>query len=1395
MPCTADVWEMRGTQAQPCGYQLLGDEALEAHMPDVAVSCWVRCEAGGAAEGAGAQCLIHMWSHAGAGASLVVGGDAACPRSRLVAAMWDSDGTVAEASGSCTIRDGRWHFVSWRMADASRGFVLQVDSAPLVLLHSARSARLRTCRHPQPQGGQPGMHVNFGFSGRPPHEAAVAAALPFQGSICEIRILAKVVPADDEEAPPAVRVLRQYSVVGEPPFANIARAGADGEEEASADVAGGRCVDPDSLVVVGQAHRLVHSELPIAHLFVDGHSSCINMGEHFCEVGKSLGQCVWSFHLSTASRRQHVLCDIQGQGRQRFHIVANSDSTGTLDLNRIWVRLCDVDGQTLDVSGVFELTTGRWHTLAIAIDVEDTACPITMRVDGCRLLTDCAAVVAATQPCPLPAAFSAFETTSIGCPLPGCPVQQAYRGLIRGLAVEGVRVVRVTFDQRRGRESTDLISGRRVRLHCPCWLPDRNGGAVLQIPRQGSVLFEGAPYGEALGEDFAAKMWVSSLNKQPQTLLSACTGAGDAVFGIELNAAEGEATLAASTLWLVDANGRRTEAVFATEGLCDGAWHHLSFRIICARQGVTEVQIDGANTQVRRIVAEGSEGFHPWARMCLGGLLHQGVLASPFVGAVRELAISHKAEVVGHWPMCEGMGLTLENSVGAVKGKPMLCAWGAPASRLPPSHLFFDGRRSHVLLSPVPQLWASLEAGQGGIIELCMKTTDAGTPAALFSLSDSRSSQCLVVALNRDSHGNTAPGTLAVLIRDAYGGSLMAHSAQPSVFDGQFHHMTWRIPSGPAGLNVQLIIDGGMVPFSSTFVFGSLLKGLCATDSPLVLGAQCRPSQEGGVTECFEGHISNVRVWGGGDEELVLDLPLSDGLGAAETVVDLSRNRNVGHLRGTSWRATEGLTAIPVFQGEESCINLGTIGETGRFMDCLTIDMYLQITRGGHAAAAARNCKVLPPGTSCIIGGFDCNGLGFAVCFDLENEKAILVVSDLDGKRLVAEAGGELLDSVWHRLTVEVLSSQKGQVKVYVDGHSKPVTVLVSEGPVRFSKLQTDVFLGGVNTPAGLCNPFHGFIQDLRILTHTCSVQGNWPLRNSPCDVSGNCSHAQNVNTTYTLVDWDGADPSSILYFGRDYLATMKQQEVSKAAVCECSSWDPKHPGFRPGYVLRSFKDAAVGWKAQENAPQWLEVDFSSEGGVCLTGVNLVLSSDLPGILKFEVLAGQQMEMSLLCRRMVYIENKAAVHCRCDALLEGVTRVRLVVLTSPSYPACHRIKCLGYHSDESRLGTNPSAAAEGQPAAAAGGGGGGSGTRSGPARTPSKRRAADITTQLQLRMLFRTLDLDPETDTVTYLSAKTALEGLDPLAAVTATPAAVASKDGRVCYDAFCMSALRLLAR
>ena len=1401
MPSAGDVWTL-GSPARGApgcepqrGYQIQDDVELAAAFPEVGVSFWFRFGEGEGDDGAGAptgtthtkvpQCMVRMHNADGVSAEMTTGrgvhtGDHSNYLSVLIR---DSSGNVAEAATYAAIRDGRWHFVRWRLSSESRAFKLEIDDSPMILKHTTIPSIISYTKHRADGLPPPPMTVDFGF-----HSAA--SMKPISGVISEIRLVQLPTPQH-----PSIRVLRQYYLEGEAPFRDLA-------PPLSPAVPSG--MGP-ALHAVGEGHELLSMDLPVARLFMDGYSSAICMGSRFCDVGKSIGLCTWKFHLSSATPKQQTLCDIKGLGAQRFIIILNSNSHGNFNLDRIWVRLTDIDGMSFDAVGVHNISTGKWHHLVVSINIENKQSPISLQVDDNKLLFDTA--VEGSQD--TLRSFGAFETMLLGCALEGCPVAQSFRGFIQSLDIEAERDFRICFDESRGNTSCDLVSGMPIALICPLWRRNKEVSAVLNLDRGGHVLFSDTNFGEQAAENFSLQLWLSTTNKAHQTLCSAFTAknfevkaddgtlqnpyAGITCFSIDLNYVDGGAEVSKSTLKITDLDGRILEVVFNTTGLCDGKWHYFCLSVICSKKGIVEVQIDGANVATTKRICEQPHNFGKWSKLLVGATYSQGELRSFFSGDICELRLLQNQRLFAYWPMNQGAGLAIMDEVGQAHGKPIMCTWKPPTAPFRRTHLYLNSNAC-VVLEPPKQLWESLSKNRGASIEACILAVSSESQSTLFSLADSRSGQSLTVALNTDALCCPSEATLSFRLKDAYGNGLLAHAKNLHIFDGTFHHITWRVPYGVAtGLAVQLIIDGVMIPTADLFVRGAVLKGLRATDHPLILGALCRPSVIAGVTDCYEGFLSFVRVWGGEDAELLLDMPLNDGLTSAGIVSDLSQNRNLGHLRGTVWmplNATEGPTTIPSFQGVDSCMNLGTLGETGQFLECLTIDMWLQITQEDEKRvapdASGRCCNrttqpdLLPAKTSGIIGGFDGRGLGFAICFDLETEKAILVLRDLDNKRLVVEAGGELRDSVWHRLTVEILSAQRGEVKLYVDGHSKPVTVLEAEHPSRFAEFESDIYLGGVSTPVGLIRPFSGFIQNLRILTHTYSVQGHWPLRNNALDTSGNENHARNVNTKYKLVDWDGTEPSSIVYFGSEHLATMKQREVSRSAVCECSSWDPKDPGFRPVYVLRPLNDPGVGWKASGPAPQWVELDFgrTPEGEVSfsLTGVNLVFSSDSPGILHFEVHAGDNETMVLLCRRKVFIENKAAVHCRCAPIMENVTRVRVIVAESPSVPACHRVKCLGYSDDAET-------AVEGCKV-----------EHKVVERLRSRQRVADLLSEVHIRTLFNSLGRSDVDDTVSAESAKTALEGLNVVQDVTAVPSAVVSEKGRVSYDAFCQAVLKLLS-
>ncbi|KAJ9473709.1 hypothetical protein DIPPA_17119 [Diplonema papillatum] len=987
--------------------------------------------------------------------------------------------------------------------------------------------------------------------------------------------------------------------------------------------------------------------------------------------------------------------------------------------------------------------------------------PIALFLDGIRIL-----LVSGHYDGTSRFEFGPFvEPLTLGCPIGGRDILP-FAGAFEHFRVSDAVSLRcdIIFS-RHAAVVNDLCNGVPVDVVRPQWCRrpritclklDKDSRAFVEIPLRPVSGTGDTPDGSGGDSFFEVSLCIASGNRDAQALVSAVASPARSVFTWLLNKADAvggssEPQFGRHSLAFQLSSGTLLTASFHCPWLCDGKWHVVTLRVQSIRRRLLEVLIDDGHVPLTVGTCDGSISDESgpagsevvftcepkaWSKMFLGARYVRGALGLPFDGKMKNFAVSDGFQRCT-WPCDEGVGVTLQpDDMSAPSARAVRCTWeNSPGDRVggggwalgeglgnrdgprgdsvgEKEVFIFDGRKGHVVCRQAPGLWRVFSVGRECSIEFYMKTENATASMTLICARGLSSPGAgpeheLRVCANKDANLCHSPGKLLLSVRDGNQRHLCSEHDAIRVFDGLWHHITWRLlrpfDSATPSVIATLTIDGSPVtdvvttvqhnPTTREPLFFIKEPAPHAPLCPIVIGCALPVRNMKSKTtpvpiEPFCGSLRSVRIWA--DEHAILNLSLDP----RENSVDCSPFRNpvYMHCLTTAPSVTPLPPSILLITPSSGPVCLGPIGSTGSMLNAFKLSVWLaaaskETQPAGLLRQSVPNDSFLNAvaetthEVTVLVGGIEDDGSGLAVCLEPETDGLIMVIGDVRGRWLVARSKAQVVGSSWHHLEIDVLSATDGAVTVKFNGSIVSVDIISNQAPSAFSDFRRGLAVGGLLLSDFRCaHVATVHVQELRI---TCgnTVQGHWPLCGDLRDLSGNGHHGVACDAAWQpAVNCRRSGLSNTETPDFALVGSGADAQVLSFKLVTCSSYErrpfrPADPTFRSSFNDDD-SDSPVdpGWLARYSAPQWTQGNLehpSDVSDVCIilrgtgeTEVEVVLMAADGGVLD-------------KATKTVTAHGRLLVTSAYSPAVKAVRSVRIVVTKSSSTPAVFRVKCSG----------------------------------------------------------------------------------------------------------------------
>lgn len=147
--------------------------------------------------------------------------------------------------------------------------------------------------------------------------------------------------------------------------------------------------------------------------------------------------------------------------------------------------------------------------------------------------------------------------------------------------------------------------------------------------------------------------------------------------------------------------------------------------------------------------------------------------------------------------------------------------------------ILFDGVDDYVINTGLQNLGSLI--GSGFTISYWINTTTTATVDCVVGVINSGTGMNFAIHLNEGDVDTGVVGSTSWYLRNNGGSSIQGYITQ-SIYDGNWHHMTWRCPSTVNAANVIVYIDA--VPYTLTVTRSGTISGFIDFDYPVTIGAR-----------------------------------------------------------------------------------------------------------------------------------------------------------------------------------------------------------------------------------------------------------------------------------------------------------------------------------------------------------------------------------------------------------------------------------------------------------------------------------------------------------------------------------------------------------------------------
>lgn len=304
------------------------------------------------------------------------------------------------------------------------------------------------------------------------------------------------------------------------------------------------------------------------------------------------------------------------------------------------------------------------------------------------------------------------------------------------------------------------------------------------------------------------------------------------------------------------------------------------------------------------------------------------------------------------------------------------------------------------------------------------------------------------------------------------------------LFDGKWHQLTWHFHD--LSTNRQsIVVDGQRIPnlgigrsdaptnFTKWDQWAGIGVGIAASEPVYEYDSQ------------FTGSIMDVKLWDG-SRSLIAHWPMNEG--SDEEVRDATGLKH-GTLTNVQWVPTELAEGTLYFNGMDSYVNVGSLGDFGKHVGSCSIELWFKpsiVTDTMSLLHITDNLRK----HACLAIELNTDSQ-----WNYEKGTALFYVRDARGDVLSATVKHDLVNDEWHELIWTINNASLNQMSITIDGLRMEHVLDQQNSPITFRPWGQWLCLGAANKMGQkVSNHYKGYMKELQLLVGHSPI-AHWPMR------------------------------------------------------------------------------------------------------------------------------------------------------------------------------------------------------------------------------------------------------------------------------------------------------------